>query len=161
VFVDVPPPPAAPLTVSDERVAPRKIFLGRNRARIRFTLSADVATATVELVGEKPSRIARRIVLNEIRSRAAQRVSWNGVTERGGAAKDGRYRVRLIVPGHGVRRLLGKVIVRGHMYPIRGHTTIAEGSAISERHATAAARMRVLTSTPLVARRLRPRAPAG
>ena len=121
MFVDVPPPPpAAPLTVSDERVAPRKIFLGRDPARIRFTLSADVATATVELVGEKRSRIARRIVLNEIRSGAAQRVSWNGVTGRGGAAKDGRYRVRLIVPGHGVRRLLGKVIVRGHMYPIRG-----------------------------------------
>src|SRR4051794_7949494 len=106
VFFDVPPPPpAAPLTVSDERVAPHKMFVGRHPARIRFTLSADVATATVELVGDKSSRIARRIVVHEIRAGVAQRVSWNGVNGRGGAAKDGRYRVRLFVPGHG-RRLL-------------------------------------------------------
>ena len=119
MFVDVPPPPA-PLTVSDERVTPRKVFLGRDPARIRFTLSAAQATATVELVAEKSRRIVRRIVLNEIPARAAQRVTWNGVTGRGGAAQDGRYRVRLIVPGAGVRRLLGQIVLRGHMYPIRG-----------------------------------------
>ena len=119
MFADVPPPPA-PLTVSDERVAPRKIFLGRDPARIRFTLSAARATATVELVAEKSRRIVRRIVLNEIPAGAAQRVSWNGVTGRGDAALDGRYRVRLIVPGAGVRRLLGQIVLRGHMYPIRG-----------------------------------------
>ena len=116
MFADVPPPPP-PLTVSDERVTPRKIFLGRDPARIRFTLSAARATATVELVAEKSRRIVRRIVLNEIPARATQRVSWNGVTGRGDAALDGRYRVRLIVPGAGVRRLLGQIVLRGHMYP--------------------------------------------
>ena len=119
MFADAPPPPA-PLTVSDERVAPRKIFLGRDPARIRFTLSAARAAASVEIVAETSRRVVRRIVVNDIRPDVAQRVSWNGVTGRGGAARDGRYRVRLIVPGAGVRRLLGQIVLRGHMYPIRG-----------------------------------------
>jgi murein DD-endopeptidase MepM/ murein hydrolase activator NlpD len=119
VFADDPPPPAPP-TVSDERVTPRKVFLGRRPARIRFTLSAARPTATVELVAEKTHRIARRIVVSEIPAGVEQRVSWNGVTGRGRAARDGRYRVRLIVPGAGVRRLLGQIVLRGHMYPIRG-----------------------------------------
>ncbi len=120
MFVDVPPPPPAPLTVSDERVAPRKIYLGRDPVRIRFTLSEAADSATVEIVGEKSGRTARRIVLNDVPAGAAQRVAWNGVTGRGGAARDGPYRVRLIVPERGVRRLLGQTILRGHMYPIRG-----------------------------------------
>jgi murein DD-endopeptidase MepM/ murein hydrolase activator NlpD len=120
VFFDVPQPPAAALTVSDERVAPHKIFVGRRPARIRFRLSADVATATVEIVGDKSGRIARRKVVDGIRAHAAQRVSWNGVTGRGVAAKDGRYRVQLVVAGSGARRHLGQIIVRGHVYPIRG-----------------------------------------
>jgi murein DD-endopeptidase MepM/ murein hydrolase activator NlpD len=121
VFADVPPsPPPAPLTVSDERVAPRKIFLGRDPARIRFTLSEARPTATVELVADKRSRIVRRIVLNDIPAGVAQQVSWDGVTGRGGAAPDGRYRVRLVIPDAGVRRLLGQLVLRGHVYPIRG-----------------------------------------
>ncbi|HEX8120728.1 MAG TPA: peptidoglycan DD-metalloendopeptidase family protein [Solirubrobacteraceae bacterium] len=119
MFADA-PPPTAPLTVGDVRVTPRKIFLGRDPARIRFTLSEARATATVELVADKSRRIVRRVVLDEIPAGAVQRVSWDGVTGRRGAAPDGPYRVRLIVPGAGVRRLLGQIVLRGHMYPIRG-----------------------------------------
>jgi murein DD-endopeptidase MepM/ murein hydrolase activator NlpD len=119
VFADVPPPPA-PLVVTDARVTPRKIFLGRTPAHVRFTLGAERERATVEIVADRDGRVARRITVNQIRAGEAQRVSWDGVTARRVAARDGRYRVRLIVPGDGVRRLLGQFVLRGHMYPIRG-----------------------------------------
>ena len=119
MFADAPPPPA-PITVSEARVTPRKIFLGRDPARVRFTLNADAETATVEIVADQDGRVARRIVLNDIPAGAAQRVSWDGVNGRGEAARDGQYRIRLYIPGAGVRRLLGQIVLRGHMYPIRG-----------------------------------------
>ncbi|HEX6944901.1 MAG TPA: peptidoglycan DD-metalloendopeptidase family protein [Casimicrobiaceae bacterium] len=106
--------------MSDARVTPRKVFAGRDPARLRFTLSAARARVTVEIVAGRGDRIARRIVLRDVPAGVAQRVVWNGVTGRGRAAPDGRYRVRLIVPGAGVRRLLGQFVLRGHMYPIRG-----------------------------------------
>jgi murein DD-endopeptidase MepM/ murein hydrolase activator NlpD len=119
VFADVPPPPA-PISVSHARVTPRKVFLGRNSAHMQFTLSAAQARVTLEIVAEGDRRVARRIVLNDIPAGARQSVSWNGVTGRGDAAREGRYRVRLIVPGAGVRRLLGRFVLRGRMYPVRG-----------------------------------------
>lgn len=61
MFADVPPPPAAAIAVSDARVAPRKIFLGRDPARIRFTLAADRPSATVGIVAARSGRVARRI----------------------------------------------------------------------------------------------------
>ena len=160
MFADAPPPPA-PITVSEARVTPRKIFLGRDPARMRFTLSADQASATVEIVAEKGGRIARRIVLNDIPAGVPQRVSWNGATGRGDAAQDGRYRVRLIVPGAGARRLLGQFVLRGHMYPIRGATPgprrdrLLRSATQRWPHARRLRRERRLRHA-----RLRPRAPA-
>lgn len=114
MFADVPPA----LTISAERVAPPKVYFGRAPVRVRFALGATVPVAQVEFVDERRARVARRIVLRD--AGGAQRVSWDGVTGRGDAARDGRYRVRVVVPGTGVRRLLGRFVLRGHMYPIRG-----------------------------------------
>jgi murein DD-endopeptidase MepM/ murein hydrolase activator NlpD len=116
VFVDVPPPPA-PVSVSAARVTPGKIYFGRSPVRVRFELDAAVPAARVEIVDERRNEVARRIELTNVPA-GSSAVSWNGVTGRGEAAHDGRYRVRLVAPG--VRRLLGRFVLRGHMYPIRG-----------------------------------------
>ena len=107
----------------------------------------------------KPDRAEDRAERDPVRCRAA------GFLERRDRAR--RRREGRAVPGSADRSRTRRATppreghrARPHV-PHPGHTTIAEGSAISERHATAAARMRALTSTPLVARRLRPRAPAG
>lgn len=119
MIVELPPPPVPP-TVSAARVAPAKIFLGRDPVRARFTLDAAQAVVHVEFVAERGGRVARRLVLEDVPAGDAQRVWWDGVTGRGDAARDGRYRVRLVVPGARTRRLLGRFVLRGHMYPIRG-----------------------------------------
>src|SRR5690348_5512464 len=108
---DVPPPPAA-ATVSAAHVAPRKIYLGRDPVHVRFTLSVAEPTANVGIVAAHGNRIARRLVLHDVAGSVEQRVAWDGVTGRGDAARDGRYRVRLVVPGS--RRLLGRFVLRGH-----------------------------------------------
>ena len=120
MLADAPPPPPAPLTVSDVRVTPRKAYLGRVPVSVRFTLSEARERVTVELVADQRDRIARRIVLDDVPAGVPQRVAWNGVTPGGRAAADGRYRARLVVPGAGVRRLLGTFVLRGHAYPIGG-----------------------------------------
>lgn len=117
MVADVPPPPP-PLVVTDVRVAPRKVFVGRDPLRIRFAVSADVPAARVELVAERTRRVVRRIALAGIPAGAVRHARWSGTTRRGEAAPDGRYRVRLVAGA--TRRLLGSVVVRGHMYPIRG-----------------------------------------
>lgn len=120
MFADLPPPAPAPLAVSHVRVSPRKIFVGRDPVRVRFRLGAAQARVHVEIVAERDGRIARRLVLQSVPAGATRRVTWDGVTGRGDAARDGRYRVRLVVPAAGVRRLLGRFTLRGRMYPIRG-----------------------------------------
>ncbi len=110
------PPPVPPVTVSDTRVAPAKIFFGRDPVRLSFRLSSAVDTANVEIVAADGGRIARRLVVKD--ASGLQRLSWDGVTGAGDAAPDGAYRVRLVWGAS--RRRLGEFVLRGHMYPIRG-----------------------------------------
>ena len=117
------PAGAAAFSVDEPTVSPSKIFLGRDPVKIAFGMnSGDPAPRDlhVEIVAERTRRIARRIVLPGVVPGAQVRTSWDGVTGSGAAAGDGRYRVRVVVPGTTLRRRVGTFTLRGHMYPVRG-----------------------------------------
>lgn len=122
-----PVPPA--LTVAGASVAPGKIFLGRDPVRIAFTpTAASAGELHVEVVAERGGRIARRIVLTGVFAGVPRTATWDGTTAAGTAAADGRYRVRVVVPGTAIRRALGTFTLRGRMYPIRGPHADRPGS---------------------------------
>jgi len=115
-------PAAAPtFSVTDKQVTPSKVYIDRDPVRIGLTIAADrELDLDVEIVRERTGRVARRLHLKAVAPGTARRVRWDGVTGDGGAAGDGRYRVRVIAPGIGQRRRLGGFTLRGRMYPIRG-----------------------------------------
>lgn len=115
------PPPAPAFAVTGAKVAPAKIYFGRSPVRIAFAVTAPAPLGLhAEIVAARSGRIARRIVVPAAVPGVLQRLRWDGVTGSGRAAADGRYRVRVVVPGTARRRRLGSFTLRGRMYPIRG-----------------------------------------
>jgi murein DD-endopeptidase MepM/ murein hydrolase activator NlpD len=67
--------------------------------------------------------VVKHFLLRDAAPRKLHRVRWDGVTSRGRAAGDGRYRVR-IVPVGGRTRRTGSFVMHSHFYPVRGpHST--------------------------------------
>lgn len=115
-----PPPPPA-VTITDARVSPaRPLFGTATPVSARFTVTLDTPRALhVEFVAQRTGRIARRKVLRPI-APGTLRATWDAVRADGTVAPDGRYRVRVVVPSTGQRRLLGTFTLHGHVYPIDG-----------------------------------------
>ena len=121
-------PAPAPVTPDPEsfrltgsRVTPAHAFFAGRPVNIRFRFSADgPLDVGVEIVRR---RVVRRFLLRGAVPGRLQRVRWDGVTSRGRAAPDGRYRVRIGAVG-GLLRRAGSLAMRGHYYPVRGpHST--------------------------------------
>jgi hypothetical protein len=81
-------------------VSPRKAFLGAPRGvKIEFRIASSApADVSVRIVGE--GRELRRIELEDVPPGADQVESWDGLTDSGGPAPDGIYRI-LIGPPEG------------------------------------------------------------
>ena len=111
---------AALVGVSDRSVSPEHAYVAGAPVRIAFSLdSLAPVDLHVEIVSERTQQVARRLVVAAAVS-GPIRLRWDGVRGSGAAAVDGRYRVRLVVPATGQRRLLGALTLRGRIYPIRG-----------------------------------------
>ncbi|WP_205699077.1 peptidoglycan DD-metalloendopeptidase family protein [Conexibacter sp. SYSU D00693] len=109
------------LTLEAPRVAPSTAFFGGEPVAVSFAVTAPAPPLLhVEVTSDRTGRIARRMVVADVLPGMRRRVTWDGVTGDGRAAADGRYRVRVVVPGTTVRRRLGMFVLRGRTFPIRG-----------------------------------------
>ena len=109
-----------PVRITEERVAPHAVFFDRRPVSISFRYAGPAdQELDVEVVGERTGRVARRLVIRRAEP-GPQRLTFDGVAGTGRPVGDGRYRVRLVVPALGRRRLLGRFTLHGRMYPIRG-----------------------------------------
>jgi murein DD-endopeptidase MepM/ murein hydrolase activator NlpD len=119
------PPPVAPPSPQSFRlvgsmVRPVRAFFGARQVGIRFRFAADgPLDLRVEIVRRTTRRVVRRLALPLASPTALQRLRWDGVTARGRAASDGRYRVR-IVPAGGRARRAASFVLHGHYFPVRG-----------------------------------------
>jgi murein DD-endopeptidase MepM/ murein hydrolase activator NlpD len=100
-------------------VSPRKAFLGaRGGVKIEFRIAAAApADLSIRIVGER--REVRRIELDEVPPGTDRVESWDGLTDSGGPAPDGVYRV-LIGPPAADAKQVGKLTLFGHFFPVRG-----------------------------------------
>ncbi|MDX6688607.1 MAG: peptidoglycan LD-endopeptidase LytH [Solirubrobacteraceae bacterium] len=102
------------------KVAPSKAYFARRPVRITFAFAGSArADLQIEIVRGAKRRLKRRILVRAAVPGAPQLVRWDGVTDSGHAAPDGRYGVRVVGPGGRARRA-GAFTLRGHMFPIRG-----------------------------------------
>jgi hypothetical protein len=108
--------------LAGSRVTAERAFFGGHRVGVRFRFAAEgPIDVRVEIVRRR--RVVKHFLLRDAAPRKLHRVRWDGVTSRGRAAGDGRYRVR-IVPVGGRARRAGSFVMHSHFYPVRGpHST--------------------------------------
>jgi len=115
-----PPVPAGPQIVQS-RVAPAHAFFGGRTVRVEFRFAAGgPLDLQVEIVRQASGRVARRYALPLAVPQQPQRIDWDGLTDAGRVARNGRYRVRIAAIG-GRARLAGALTLHGHIFPIRGN----------------------------------------
>lgn len=113
------PAPAAQVTIESASVAPKRFFFdSATPVEVRLTIQAP-GPVDVDVRFMKRTREVRRIQLKDVAPGVEQLARWNGVTRKGAAAKDGNYTV-LVGEAGGPAKVVGKVNLRGHFYPVRG-----------------------------------------
>jgi len=114
-------PAAAPgVQLVQPRVAPAHAFFGGRTVRVEFSFAADgPLDLDVEIVRQASGRVARRYALLLAIPRQPQRIDWDGLTDAGRVAPNGRYRVRIVAPGGHTARA-GALTLHGHIFPVRG-----------------------------------------
>lgn len=90
----------------------------RGGVRIAFKLAgAAPADVAIRIVGE--GREVRTLNLEDVPAGNERVETWDGLTNAGGPAPDGSYRV-LIGPPDGSGELAGKLTLFGYFFPVRG-----------------------------------------
>jgi murein DD-endopeptidase MepM/ murein hydrolase activator NlpD len=99
-------------------VTPREAFLGApGGVRISYHLATSApADLTIRIVGG--GREVRTIQLEDVAAGDHTEI-WDGLTSGGDPAADGSYRVLIGATGGGDEEA-GRVLLRGHFFPVRG-----------------------------------------
>ncbi|MEA2150355.1 MAG: hypothetical protein QOD69_2185 [Solirubrobacteraceae bacterium] len=110
---------AALVPVSGARVSPRHAYVAGRPVTIVFAVGGAAPVALqVDVVREATGMPVRRFAIAAAAPGAQQRLAWDGLTGGGDVAPGGSYRIRVRTPG-GDARNVGRVTLRGHIYPIR------------------------------------------
>lgn len=116
-----PPPALAPpaFAVTAARVSPARAFFDARPVgiRVRFRSAAPV-TVRVQITTRR-GKLVRRFDVRGAVAPGPVGVRWNGLTTHGFAAPGDRYRVSAGQAGAKLKRI-GSVLLRDHLYPVRG-----------------------------------------
>ena len=98
-------------------VTPSQAFFdAREPIETTFSFSgSDRADVTVRIAGRE--KTVRTIGLKRLEPGSDHVVTWDGLTDSGRAAPDGKYRVR-VGPAGGELGFAGRIVLRGHRYPV-------------------------------------------
>jgi len=112
--------PAQQLALVAPRVAPAHAFFGGRVVRIEFGFSAaGPLDLEVDVVSQATAKVARRLQRPQAIPQERQRIDWDGLTDGGRVARNGRYTVRVRAAGGHWRRA-GALTLHGHIFPVRG-----------------------------------------
>ncbi len=103
----------------DASVSPQQVFL-ESAAKARIEFRAEVPApidVVVRVVGARSE--ARRFRFAAVSPGTRLSVGWDGLRVSGKPAPDGSYRILVGSPG-GPEKLIGKLNLRGHAFPVRG-----------------------------------------
>jgi murein DD-endopeptidase MepM/ murein hydrolase activator NlpD len=110
--------PAADFTLQRSAVTPSEAFFdSADGVRIEFRFSGTAQDVSVRIAGG--GQEVRRIDLSQLQPGQDQVLTWDGLTDARKAAPDGTYRVLVGPPGSQLAEA-GKVVLHGHLFPIRG-----------------------------------------
>ena len=113
------PSGASAFTLQRAETTPSKAFFDQ-REPIETTFRfADPAPADVTVRVARGARVVRTLELKQLDPAKEHRVEWDGLTNAGKPAPDGKYRVQIGSAG-GPLAHAGRFVLRGHLYPIRG-----------------------------------------
>lgn len=108
------------LEVLRSRVAPRRAYFGGRIVHVDFRfIAAGPLDLRVEIVRQATGGVARRFALESAVPLQSRRIDWDGLTDGGHVAPDGRYRVRLTAPD-GRARGVGALTLHSQIFPVRG-----------------------------------------
>ena len=105
-------------------VSPRRAFYGGERVRVSLALDGNTVAGPSRVgvffvpKGNRGKSI-RRIVIESLAPNETRVLEWDGLSNAGKPAPDGRYSVLASV-SDGPRRKLGEFRFAGHFFPVRG-----------------------------------------
>jgi len=107
--------------LTSAKVHPRSaLFAGKRKPTLRYRFEAAHAVDLKILVRDvRRDRIVASWTERGARPGVGLKRSWNGVSRRGKAAKDGRYEFRVGVAGRS-RSFAGRFRLHGHVFPVDG-----------------------------------------
>jgi len=111
--------PPGSFELSGASVRPRKAFFdARRKARLRYRFGG-YGPVDVEVTLVSRGKVVRSWGDADRAPFARHSVAWNGLTENGSAAREGRYRFRVGAADGGSRRA-GRFRFHDHLFPVRG-----------------------------------------
>lgn len=116
--------PRASFVLDHARVVHHSVLFGGRPLALRFRFrSAEKRDIRVWIERLDDRRRAWHRVLRNAAPDATHKVGWDGLTDAGRAARDGRYRV-LVGPTDGHLHTAARFVLHGHVFPVRGrHST--------------------------------------
>jgi murein DD-endopeptidase MepM/ murein hydrolase activator NlpD len=107
------------VTIQSSSVTPKLFFFdSATPVEVRFTIQAPGPT-DVDVQFVRKGLAAKTVRVQGVAPGTEEVVRWNGVTLEGAAARDGNYRI-LVGAAGGPAKVIGKITLRGHIYPVRG-----------------------------------------
>jgi murein DD-endopeptidase MepM/ murein hydrolase activator NlpD len=107
--------------LQESQVKPGELlFDGERPVRLRYRFRANRSIdLRISVVGSKRGNTVAVFRNRDAEPGARLKQSWDGVTRRGTAAKDGRYEFRVGPPGR-TDRFAGSFRLHGHVFPVDG-----------------------------------------
>lgn len=115
-------PAGVGFSLTEAKVRPRTAYFDGQRpvsVRFRFDARRPVSLKILVVDARRERTVAR---MREREARPGERLlkRWDGITDRGRAAGDGRYEVRVGPVGEGPARFAGGFRLRRHAFPVDG-----------------------------------------
>ena len=114
--------PGVGFGLDSSRVRPRQAYFdGERPVSVRFSIEARrPVSLKVLIVNARHERTVARLRERDAEPGRRLLKRWDGVTDRGRAARDGRYEVRIGPVGPAPARYAGSFRLRGHAFPVDG-----------------------------------------
>jgi murein DD-endopeptidase MepM/ murein hydrolase activator NlpD len=109
-------------SLEEARVRPREAYFdGERPVSVRFDFEARrPVSLKILVVDAKRERTVARLRERDAQPGEGLLKRWDGVTDRGRAADDGRYEIRIGPVGERAARFAGGFRLRGHAFPVAG-----------------------------------------
>jgi murein DD-endopeptidase MepM/ murein hydrolase activator NlpD len=128
---------AGPFRLKSATAAPRKAYLyGKRQPAISYVFEGEGTSVRIAIVRRTTGQVVRSWVQRSRQPGAINRATWDGRTDGGGRAKNGKYRFRIgpVSGGSAESTSEAKFGYYGHKFPVRARHDYWDGFGAGRDH---------------------------